>query len=210
MKSIATFAALAATLLAASPAGAATPAAGVEQKLASGFFADVNIGGFSTMMGKGSDGASQPFSNMQFYLQLGVGYDISQLMSLGLVFGLGASGASCFSQVDKKGNCVVDPVADKTPIADNFTATTIAAELTFKIPLSERLKVMPRLRVGYAMLDPEPRQGVTWAVPVGLAVGVEYATHMDHFSIGADVHGGLFAMPNIGYIALYPKIKYTF
>jgi len=41
-------------------------------------------------------------------------------------------------------------------------------------------------------------------------VGVEYATSMDHFSVGADVMSRFILGPNILSFAIYPRIKYTF
>jgi hypothetical protein len=134
-------------------------------------------------------------------------------VSAGISFSLGSSAASCFAEVDSKdGRCYGINEADGTnvDIADNFTVSSFAGELAFKLPLNYRLKVQPKVHAGLSLLDPEPRVSVTNAVLVGAGVGVEYATHMDHFSIGAEVFGNFMVGPNISSFAIYPKIKYTF
>ena len=204
----------AASLLSAG-AHAATPAAGVEQQIRSGFFADVNMGGFFTLGGKNSKEQSRP-SNAQAYLQLGIGYDIAKNVSLGASFGLGASASSCFATVAANGDCVgKDENQKKIAIADNFTATIFTGTISYKYFFNDRLTLQPRLHLGYAALDPEPRRNengapITGGFVAGAALAVEYATHMDHFSIGADVAGRLIAGPNIFTLAFFPKIKYTF
>lgn len=194
-------------------AQAATPAIGVPQEIRSGFFADVNMGAFFALGGVNSDNQSAP-SNAQAYLQLGVGYDILKNVSLGVNFGLGTSAASCFSTIDKGGNCsgIVDGKSAR--MSDNFTATMFTLEAAYKHYFSERFTLQPRLHLGYAMLDPAPvaknDKEVTGGPLFGLGVGVEYATRMDHFSIGADVYGRYISGPNAFTVAVYPKIKYTF
>ncbi|MBI5939168.1 MAG: adventurous gliding motility protein CglE [Caulobacterales bacterium] len=206
-------AALAASLPGLASAG--TPAAGVAQPIRSGFFADVDMGGFFTIGGQNSKEQSRP-SNAQAYLQLGVGYDVAKNFSVAATFGIGSSAASCFADISKKGDCVANKAqADSPKMADNFTATMVTAEASYRHFFTDRLSLQPRLHLGYALLDPEPRQKadgtpITGGVVAGVGVGVEYATHMDHFSIGADIYGRLITGPNIFSMAFYPKIKYTF
>jgi hypothetical protein len=197
------------------PARAATPSAGVPQVIRSGLFADVNLGGFFTVGGKNSAGEST-VSNAQAYLQLGLGYDISRHFAVAASFGLGSSAAACFGTVDPKGLCVgTDPDGKSVDVGDNFTATMFTLELTFKHHFTDRFSLQPRAHVGYAALDPEPLRdsagrAVKSGVVAGAGVGVEYATHMDHFSIGADVYARYIVGPNILGMAIYPKVKYTF
>jgi hypothetical protein len=205
-------------LLLPTAARAATPAAGVAQEIRRGFFADVNLGGFFTVGGKNAEGSTIA-SNAQPYLQLGVGYDLDQTgvellraFSVGVNFGLGASAAACFGNVDRRGGCVGD---DGQDLSSNFTATMFAAQLSYKIFLDERLTLQPRLGGGLALFDPEPvrdaeGRALKRGAILGLGLGIEYATRMDHFSIGADVDARLIAGPNIFAMAIYPKIKYTF
>ncbi|HCF61724.1 MAG TPA: hypothetical protein DFS52_27475 [Myxococcales bacterium] len=201
---------IAATLLAAT-AHAATPAMGVPQQIRSGFFADVNMGGVFTLGGKSvMTGLSKP-SNAQAYLQLGVGYDVLEFLSVGVHFGLGASAASCFSTVDNRQSCVsnVDP---KLVMADNFTVSLFSAEVSYRHHFNSRFTLQPRLHLGYGSFDPVPMDGVNGAPVFGVAVGAEYATNMDHFSIGLEVDYRFMPTlsPMMQVISFYPKIKYTF
>ena len=206
----------AAFALAPSGAQAGTPAEGVSQTIRSGFFADVNLGGFFTASG------SNGVSNAQAFLQLGIGYDVLKAvppddrfgMAVGLTFGLGSSAASCFASVTASGNCVFDPAKNSLDAAnvapDNFTVTMVGGEVIFKIKLLERFYLRPRVLVGYAFLDPKPIADLGATFYAGAAAGVEYATHLDHFSVGVDVETKLIIGPNIPAFALYPMIKYTF
>ena len=224
---------LVASMAALAPQGAqaATPAAGLEQTLRSGFFADVNLGGFFTG-GNGktynldksvSDGFG--VSNAQLYLQLGIGYDIIKTskpedtfgLSIGIHFGLGASAARCYSTyVVSSNSCVNDPASKgDTGVSDNFTITMYGAEVVFKVHLVDRLWLRPRIEGGYAMFDSPPvlddgKNGVMGGGYAGVGVGIEYATHMDHFSIGIDIGGRLIIGPNIPAFTFHPMIKYTF
>ncbi len=194
---------------------ASVPAAGVAQEIHSGFYTDVNLGAFFTVGGRNSAGASRP-SNAQPYLQLGVGYDIAKNFSLGVGFGLGASASACFGDVDPARGCVgVDEAGKPVTLPDNFTATTFSAAASYKHYFNERFSLQPRLLLGYSMLSPGPVRGangteVTGGFLAGASVGVEYATHMDHFSIVADASGQFIVGPNIFGIAIFPKVKYTF
>jgi hypothetical protein len=81
--------------------------------------------------------------------------------------------------------------------------------------VAERVYVAPKVVGGWTLLDPAPANradgtGITNAPNVGLAVGVEYATNMDHFTIGFDWVVGRFIIgPNIFSMQFYPRIKYT-
>ncbi|MGC4114156.1 MAG: adventurous gliding motility protein CglE [Myxococcales bacterium] len=212
-----------AAAMALAPAGAwaGTPSAGVAQEIRSGFFADVNLGGFFTATGTNSRG-NKGVSNAQAYLQLGIGYDILKAkppddsfgLALGLNFGLGSSAASCFANVTTSGECIYDSskkATDPTNIApDNFTVTMIGLEAIFKVKVYDRLYLRPRVVAGYAFLEPVPIENLGLTFYAGAAVGIEYATHMDHFSIGLDIEGKLIIGPNIPAFAFYPMIKYTF
>ena len=46
---------------------------------------------------------------------------------------------------------------------------------------------------------------------VGAGLGFEYATHMDHFSIGVDVFWRMvLAGQGINTLQFFPRVKYTF
>ncbi len=191
------------TVLALLPAlsFAATPAEGVPLKVRRGFFTETDIGTFFTV------GGLNQYSNAQTYLQLGVGYDVSEALGIGLHFGIGSNAANCFSAIDtRRGECVT---------ADNFTMTFVDVTAAYLIKVRDRLYIAPKLAAGYTSMDPAPvlnadQIGVTAGINVGGGVGVEYATYMDHFSIGADALVRFIAGPNITTIAVFPRVKYTF
>lgn len=211
----------AAMTLAPAFAWAGTPSAGVAQEARSGFFADISPGAFFTATGTNSRG-NKGVSNAQAYLQLGIGYDVLKMkgeetfgLAIGLNFGLGSSAASCFANVTTNGDCIYDTskkTSDPTNIApDNFTVSQLGAEVLFKIKVYDRLFLRPRITVGYAFLDPLPIENLGLTFYAGVAFGIEYATRMDHFTIGIDLFDAkLIIGPNIPTFAIYPVIKYTF
>jgi hypothetical protein len=195
-------------LLAPMVASAATPSEGVPLKVRRGFFTETDLmWGFLTLGGQDS------YSNLQVYLQLGIGYDITENIEIGLHVGIGANAANCWGDtVDTKGNCLSNGVS----VSDNFTVTFIDLSFAYLFRVAERVYVAPKIVGGWTLLDPAPvtrsdGTGITNAPNVGLAVGVEYATNMDHFTIGFDWVVGRFIIgPNIFSMQFYPRIKYTF
>lgn len=182
-------------------ASAATPSAGVEQEVRRGFFTETDVGVFFTL------GGEDAYSNAQTYLQLGVGYDISEHIELGLHFGLGSSAANCFAGPRS--------AAGECPASDNFTVSFIDLSAAYLFPIASRLYLAPKLVGGWTTLDPEPLsdsagQPVTSGPNVGAGLGLEYATSMDHFTIGLDVLSRMIVGPNILTFAIFPRVKYTF
>lgn len=191
-------------VLAPGLAVAATPAEGVALKVRRGFFTETDVGGFVTV------GGDYGNSNLQTYLQLGVGYDISEVVEIGLHVGIGANASNCFAGLNPKN--------DSCLRTDNFTMTFIDLSGAYLVNLAERLYVAPKVVVGYTLLEPAPversdQTPVNSAINAGLGVGVEYATNMDHFSIGFDVIGryvvGLGSGLNLA-VQFFPRVKYTF
>ena len=72
--------------------------------------------------------------------------------------------------------------------------------------------------MGWTLLDPAPvytgsgtaRTPVTGGLNAGVAASIEYATNMDHFSIGLDVAFRFVIGPNIPSLGIYPRVQYTF
>jgi hypothetical protein len=191
---------LVAVLVAPSLALAATPSEGVALVVRRGFFTETDVGGFMTV------GGDNTYSNLQTYLQLGVGYDVSQTIELGVHFGMGSNAANCFNGLKATGECTA---------TDNFTVTFADVTAAYLFKLADRFYLDPKLAVGYTLLDPAPviTQGgdpINAGVNVGLGVGVEYATSMDHFSIGLDVLARYVIGPNIISLQFFPRVKYTF
>ena len=180
---------------------AATPPEGVPLKVRRGFFTETDIGGFLTLGGDNS------YSNLQIYLQLGIGYDITESIEIGLHVGIGANAANCWSGLDSKGICTT---------SDNFTVTMVDLSFAYLFRIAERLYIAPKLMGGITLLDPEPAltaagTPIRLAPNAGLAFGVEYATNMDHFTIGLDIVLARFVIgPNIFSMQFYPRVKYTF
>jgi len=196
-------------LMVPAAASAATPSEGVALKVRRGFFTDVDVGAFFTVLG--ADG----YSNAQPYLQLGAGYNVLENLSVSANFGMGASAANCFAtRADSSDPCTAVVNNKKKEVSDNFTVTFLNVTGAYLIKVAERLYVAPKVSVGYTLLGPAPtysgNQEITSAVNAGAGVGVEYATSMDHFSVGADVMSRFILGPNILSFAIYPRIKYTF
>lgn len=188
-------------LLAPVLAFAATPPEGVPLEVRRGFFTETNLGVFGTV--GGADG----YSNAETYVQLGVGYDLSSRLELGASFGLGASAANCLTTRDALGRCA-------SP--DSFTMMFFDLSAAYLHPLKGRLYLVPRVAAGYTRLDPAPRDTSSGdartasGLNLGAGMGVEYATAMDHFSIGADLMFRYVLGVRVATFALYPRIKYTF
>lgn len=186
----------------ASRAEAATPSEGVPLQVRRGFFTETDVGFFWTM--GGNDG----YSNLQGYLQLGLGYQLTVgdgvgLIPIGLHVGIGANAGNCWSGNGSAvtGNC---------PNADNFTTTMVDLTVGYLFRVVERLYLGPKLIVGVTLVDPEPIPDVRLAPNVGGSLSLEYATNMDHFSVGLDVTYRIVIGPNIHSFAIYPRVQYTF
>jgi hypothetical protein len=178
---------------------AAVPAEGVQLKVRRGLFTETDIGAMMTFGGRDN------YSNAQTYLQLGVGYDLSEHVELVAQFGLGTSAANCFA-VREAGRCA---------LADSFTIGFANLTAAYLVRLAERLYLTPKVTAGYTSLDPAPVRSsggrlISSAANVGAGLGIEYATRMDHFSIGADVVGRFIVGTSITSLAIFPRLKYTF
>lgn len=191
---------LAVALLASGTSRGAVPSEGVVQEVRRGFFTETDIGGFLTVGGRNA------YSNLQSYLQLGVGYQLTVadgagLVPLGVHLGIGANGQNCWAGLLPDGTCSA---------SDSFTLTFVSLSAGYLFRVAEQLYLGPRLLVGGVLLDPEPVSGVRLAASVGGSLSLEYATSMDHFSVGLDVSYRLVLGPRISAIAIHPRVQYTF
>ncbi len=180
---------------------AATPPEGVPLEVRRGFFTEADMGVFFTL------GGENLYSNAQTYLQLGVGYDLTDVLSFGVHFGLGASAANCFAGYL--------PGSNVCSMSDNFTVAFADVTAAYMVPLAERFYLTPKVAAGLSRLDPAPVGSgdpslAATAPNAGLGIGIEYATPMDHFSVGADVMARYLIGPNIPTFAVFPRVKYTF
>lgn len=192
---------VAALVLSSTAAFAETPPEGVPYTPRQGFFTETDIGVFFTL------GGENVYSNAQTYLQLGVGYDVSERISLGAHFGLGSSAANCFAGYL--------PGTDTCALSDNFTMSFFDVTAAYRVKLADRFYLMPKLAAGYTRLDPAPvgsgDPGQAMSAPnAGAGIGLEYSTSMDHFSVGADLLARYLIGPNITSVAIFPRVKYTF
>jgi hypothetical protein len=179
----------------------AVPQEGVELKARRGFFTETDIGAFMTV------GGDDLYSNIQTYLQLGVGYDILDALEIGFHVGIGSNASNCFSGKTPAGVCA---------LSDNFTLTFLDATLAYLFRIGSRFYLAPKVAAGYTLLDPGPvfnnsLTPMTGGPNIGAGLGFEYATHMDHFSIGIDVFWRMIlAGPGIQSLQFFPRVKYTF
>lgn len=193
---------LVAALVLSTTALAGPPPEGVDFKPRRGFFTETDIGMFFTL------GGQNVYSNAQSYLQLGVGYDLTESISLGLHFGLGSSAANCFAGYL--------PNTDTCALSDNFTVAFGDMTAAYHVHMVDRLYLTPKVAAGYTRLDPapvdmggDPGRSIN-AINAGVGIGLEYGTMMDHFSVGADFLARYVIGPNIPTFALFPRVKYTF
>lgn len=174
------------------------PPQGVLLQVRRGFFTETSIGVFFTL------GGNNGYSNAQTYLQLGLGYDLSENIELAANFGLGSNAQNCFA----------DPCEGPVAFPDNFTVTFLDANAAYLFKLAERFYLAPKLALGYTFLDPPPVAAgnalVGGGPNFGGGLGLEYATNMDHFSIGLDGLARWIVGPNIPTLAFFGRVKYTF
>lgn len=182
------------TLLVSGAAFAAVPPHGVPLHVRRGFYTETDIGAFFTL------GGNDLYSNPQSYLQLGVGVDLWDRLSLS---GHVAFGANAF-------NCFAGRVGDLCSQTDAFTLTFFDAQLAYLYPLGDRFYLTPKVLAGQTLLDPAPVGDVTQGFNMGLGMGLEYATAMDHFSVGMDVVARYVFRANIPAFSVFPRVKYTF
>lgn len=182
-------------------AQAETPPEGVPLQVRRGLFAETDIGAFFTL------GGENVYSNAQTYVQLGVGYDVSEQLVVGAHLGLGASAANCFAGYV--------PGTQECRLTDNFSLAFVNVTVAWRVRLAERLYLAPLAAVGYTRLDPapvgegDPSRALS-APNAGLGVGVEYATSLEHFSVGAELLARYVIGPSIPTFAFFPRVKYTF
>ncbi len=192
-------------LLLAQTAVAATPSEGVPLQVRRGFFTETDVGGFFTL------GGDNGYSNLQTYLQLGVGYQLTigdgkGLVPIGFHVAIGANAQNCYAGLKSTGDCSQ---------ADNFTLTFLSVTGGYLARVVERLYIGGKGIIGYTLLDPAPvytadSKPVNGGLSAGVAASLEYATNMDHFSIGLDVSFRFVIGPNILALSFYPRVQYTF
>jgi len=214
--------ALLVVLVVSSAAFAATPSAGVPLQVRRGFFTETGVGaGFNL---GGVDG----YSNAALYLQLGIGYQLAILdgkgiIPIGLHVGFGSNAQDCWSE---RGAAPSDPQACVNPsektnsanrvVADNFTQTFIDLTAGYLHRfgdgyITSRFYGGAKLVGGIALLDPKPipNGGLVYG-NFGIVAALEFATMVDHFSVGLDVGYRFILGPNASALTFAGRVQYTF
>jgi hypothetical protein len=205
-------------IIVAVPVAAATPPMGVPAPIRQGVHAEIQTGTFFTV------GGSSGVSNAQLFVGAGVGYDILPQLSAGIFFDIGSSAGNCFTpEVDDAGDCV-DPGYLKpttglpVPLAANFAIVGANVQVRYAYYLTDRVAITPKVIGGAATITPEavaPSEGgagdsESFQPLWGAGLGVEYATLLDHFTVGLDAMFRQIVGPGISGFAIYPRLKYTF
>lgn len=210
-------------LLTPALAGAATPSEGVPLTVRRGFFTETDVGGFFTLGGK------LGYSNLQTYLQLGLGYqftinDGKGLLPIGFHVGIGANAQNCYAewiqrdQSDPRNGVCVEAPRSTVPVQMNFSLMFPTLSVGYLHQVVERFYVGGKAMGGLVLLEPSPfapradGSAINLGGQFGIAASVEYATNMDHLSIGLDVGyrlvvGGPMV---INALMFYPRVQYTF
>jgi hypothetical protein len=204
-----------AVMLAAGAAQAADangePATGVPFKVRHGWYAETQLGVFTTF------GGSKALSNGAPFMALSAGTDLPSMPELSLFFtvGHGSNAGSCHA-LKANGEC------DSWKLADGSPAGSQGIESFSVIPLEVGARyafgdIVPRLAphalvtVGYAIISPEMvKDASLGSAHAGLGGGVEYVTRLDGLTLGAEVLVRAAFGPFLASLAAYPRIKYVF
>lgn len=210
-----------AVLMLSTGAVAATPSEGVPLQVRRGFFTETDIGGYFTVGGKSG------YSNLQVYLQLGIGYQFTinegkGLIPIGFHAGFGSVQQNCFAQLQADNTCVAEGTpagaANPTLVSDNFTTTFFSLSAGYLHQLVERVYFGGKVLGGVTLLEPSPFTVRAGESPqnlggnIGAVLSLEYTANMDHFSVGIDVGWRLLlgGPEAINAIMFYPRVQYTF
>ena len=186
------------------PSAGGTPSEGVALKVRRGFFTETDVGGFFTLGGDNdySNAADVPAARAGLRRHRGNGSRI------GFHVGIGANAQNCWAGLN---------AAERLHRrSDNFTMTFLDVTRGVPVPVVERFYVAPQAGGGLHAARSRRRSTatrrprITGGANVGVGVGIEYATNMDHFTIGADVLVRYVIGPNIPAISIFPRVKYTF
>lgn len=155
--------------------------------------------------GSGKPCKSVPTSQLQPYIGLSVGYDISQYLGLQVSFGTGyVANAAVY------GDSIENP--------RDYGLTTVNLAVVGSFYVLERLAIMAKLMGGAAFMSPEPFPGEpTIGGNAGLGIGVRYATLLPDVFVGIDGNlmvafipasaGDMVIVPGVSFA---PVIKYVF
>lgn len=193
----------------AEDAGAAArgPAAG-EDRLAvfvlqRGFYLASDLGTFQTL------GGTRGYSNLEPYVALHVGYDVSRSVSLQLDLAQGYAAANPLSGHDA-------PDGAGRRVSD-YSLLLGGVQAVLALRPSERVAIEPRLGGGAAYVYPaltdpaDPRRALPTVMPyVAGGVDLEYLTLLTDFSAGAGVTFYYVLGAGIPAVAESVSVRYTF
>lgn len=186
----------------------AFPSVGVDPAPRRGTFAETALGAFATL------GGSSPLSAAEPYLSMTVGHNLAERSALFLSLGIGASGASCFDR--SQTGCAA---------ADSFGVTFLEVGASSGTQIAPRTLLSGKVLGGVGIFSPGPFARLDGSVPgrvvaphLGVGVGIDYDTHLDHFSVGVDALArySVATRPDnqgrsaIASVALMPRIRYVF
>lgn len=190
------------------PARPVFPPAGVDPAPRRGTFAETALGGFATF------GGSRPVSGAQPYLSMTVGHNLGERNALFLSLGIGASEGSCFD-VGRSG----------CGASDSFGATFLEVGASAGTQIASRTLLSGKVLGGVGIFSPGPFAHLDGSVPdrviaphLGVGAGLDYDTHLDHFSVGLDAIArySVATRPDgqgraaIASVAVMPRIRYVF
>ncbi len=188
---------------------APVPANGVDPEPRHGAFAEAGLGVFTTL------GGSAGLSNAQTYLSMVVGGTVGDHAAIFGGLGIGSVSSNCYAKVTGVGTCTA---------ADSFESAYLELGGSFGGEVAHRLQLSGKIVAGLTQLAPGPLLDVsTNTVPgsalgihVGLGVTLDYATHLDHFTVGLELMGRYTLAyisqsgPSLLSIAILPRVRYVF
>jgi hypothetical protein len=190
------------------PAAPAFPPAGIDPAPRRGTFAETALGAFATLGGSRTVSAAQP------YLSMTVGHNLGERNALFLSLGIGASAESCF-EIGRTG-CAA---------SDSFGITFVEMGASAGTQIAPRTLLSAKVLGGVGIFSPGPFAHLDGSVPdrvvaphAGVGAGIDYDTHLDHFSVGLDALArySVATRPDgqgrvgIASIAVMPRIRYVF
>lgn len=185
------------------------PANGVPFQPRHGWFAETQVGVFTSFLGE------TPYSNGEPWVAISFGFDVPSVPHLTLFFttGHGSNAADCKS-LDTRGNCSTWNLPDGSLAQAPEDFSVIPLELGVRYGFGE---VVPRLTPyltavgGYAFMLPAPVKDAALGSPeAGIGGGIEYVTRLTGLTIGAELIVRSTFTPMVLSLAAYPRIKYVF
>jgi hypothetical protein len=194
------------SLLCAASAAARTevPANGVDPEPRRGTYVETALGLFTAMGGSSTLSSAQPF------LALTLGRQIGSRAAVFASLGVGAARASCY-QLDATGQTCLAP--------DSFGATFAEGGVSYGFDVAPRTLLSLKGVAGYTDLSPGPvlhdgaQRAHTPGFHLGGGAGIDYATHLDHFSIGLDAlvrHTRAADSLSLTSLSVLPRVRYVF